>query len=85
VVAEPITEANSRCAMTGGDGTEGEHEVVTPLEVTTAQQRLRALQWVTPAPVAVIIALGARQREQHCPHQITKGVGKKLTRPGLTW
>ena len=52
----------------------------TPPQVVTAQQQLRALQWATPALTAVIIALGAQQGEQQRPQEITKGVGRTLTR-----
>ena len=52
----------------------------TPAEVATAQQQLRALQWATPALVAVIIALGAQQGEQQRPAEVVSGVGAKLVR-----
>ena len=52
----------------------------TPAEVVSAQQQLRALQWATPALVAVIIALGAQQGEQQRPQEITKGVGRRFAR-----
>jgi hypothetical protein len=50
----------------------------TPTEVASAQQRLRVLQWATPALVAVIIALGAQQGEQQRPQQITRGGTRKF-------
>jgi hypothetical protein len=52
----------------------------TPDDVAAAQQRLRALQWLTPALVGGIVALGAQQGEQQRPRQILGGVRAKLGR-----
>jgi len=52
----------------------------TPGEVAAVQQRLRGLQWVTPALTAGIVALGAQQGEQQRPRQMLAGVGARLGR-----
>lgn len=52
----------------------------TPPDVSSAQRQLRALQWVTPALVGGIVALGAQQGEQQRPSQILGGIRAKLTR-----
>ncbi len=48
--------------------------VDTPPEVASAQQKLRALQWVTPALTGMVVALGAQQGEQQRPLQVLRGV-----------
>jgi hypothetical protein len=52
----------------------------TPHDVAAAQQRLRRLQWVTPALTAGVVALGAQQGEQQRPRQMLAGVGAQLAR-----
>jgi hypothetical protein len=50
----------------------------TPDDVAAAQQRLRLLQWATPALTAVIVTLGAQQGEQQKPAEMLRGVGRKI-------
>jgi hypothetical protein len=52
----------------------------TPDDVAAAQQRLRGLQWVTPALTAGVVALGAQQGEQQRPRQMLAGFGTRLAR-----
>jgi len=52
----------------------------TPRNVAGAQRQLRALQWVTPALVGGVVALGAQQGEQQRPSQMLGGIRAKLTR-----
>ena len=47
-------------------------------EVSTAQQQLRALQWVTPALTGALIALGSQQGEQQRPAERIRGRARKL-------
>ena len=48
--------------------------VDTPPEVASAQQKLRALHWVTPALTGMVVALGAQLGEQQRPLQVLRGV-----------
>jgi hypothetical protein len=41
--------------------------------VAAIQQRLRILQWATPALTGVIIVLGAQQCEQQRPQERVRG------------
>ncbi len=50
----------------------------TSEEVSTAQQQLRALQWVTPALTGALIALGSQQGEQQRPAERIRGRARKL-------
>lgn len=52
----------------------------TPENVAGAQRQLRALQWITPALVGGIVALGAQQGEQQRPGQMLGGIRAKLAR-----
>jgi hypothetical protein len=52
----------------------------TPHAVAQQQQQLRVLQWVSPALVGIVIALGAQQGEQQKPSQILKGVASRTAR-----
>jgi hypothetical protein len=52
----------------------------TPQNVAAAQRQLQALQWLTPALVGGIVALGAQQGEQQRPSQILGGIRAKLSR-----
>ena len=45
----------------------------TPGDVAAIQQRLRILQWATPAHSGVIIVLGAQQCEQQRPQERIRG------------
>ena len=50
--------------------------------VAAVQQRLRGLQWVTPALTAGVVALGAQQGEQQRPRQMLAGFSARLGRLG---
>jgi hypothetical protein len=44
-----------------------------PEDVASTQQRLRILQWVTPALTGALVVLGAQQGEQQRPSQRIRG------------
>ena len=46
----------------------------TPADVAEAQQRLRRLQWVTPALTGAIVVLGTIQAELERPGRAARGV-----------
>ena len=50
----------------------------TPEGVATAQQQLRALQWVTPVLTAALVVLGSQQGEQQRPAEVRRGFVKKF-------
>lgn len=50
----------------------------TPDDVAAAQQRLRFLQWVTPALALGVVVLGAQQGEQQRPTEVVAGFARKL-------
>lgn len=52
----------------------------TPHEVAAAQQRLRALQWATPALTGAIVVLGAQQGERQRTGGVLHGFRAKLAR-----
>jgi hypothetical protein len=52
----------------------------TPNDVATAQQQLRAAQWVTPALTGVLIVLGAQQGEQQRPTKIAGDLANRALR-----
>lgn len=51
----------------------------TPEEVAKSQKQLKVLQWAIPANVAVLIAMSAKMGEQQRPHNVAKGLGKRLS------
>ena len=59
-------------AVPAAGGTTPSHG--TPADVAAAQQKLRALQWITPALTGMVVALGSQQGEQQRPLQVLRGV-----------
>lgn len=53
----------------------------TPADVAKVQNKLRVMQWVTPALTGVLVALGAQQGEQQKAGQVLTGkVARRLRR-----
>jgi hypothetical protein len=50
----------------------------TPAEVSRAQRRLTALQWVIPTLTGAMLVFNARMGEQQRPAQVTRGVFRRL-------
>ena len=67
----------AKLAKTAGDDTYTEGGTTpgdaTPDDVAAIQQRLRILQWATPALTGVMIVLGAQQGEQQRPQERVRG------------
>jgi hypothetical protein len=51
---------------------------LTPEETARNQQRLRVLQWATPALTGLIVVLGAQQGEQQRPTQVAKDLARQM-------
>jgi hypothetical protein len=50
----------------------------TPAEVSRAQRRLTALQWVIPALTGAVLVVNARMGEQQRPAQVSRGLFQRL-------
>jgi hypothetical protein len=50
----------------------------TPDDVTRAQRRLTALQWVIPFLTGAVLVVNARMGEQQRPAQVSKGLVRRL-------
>lgn len=55
----------------------------TPDDVAKNQQRLRSLQWITPALTGLIVVLGAQQGEQQKPRELASGLARGVGRFAL--
>jgi hypothetical protein len=50
----------------------------TPDDTSRDQQRLRILQWVTPALTGLIVVLGAQQGEQQRPTEVARDLAQRV-------